>query len=131
MTVSAWRSSGVVRTAIELVVSARDGSNSRVRLAFPFEQHTYLSPRWSPDDRAIAFARTGMSFETVLFVAPADQGDAVGVARSTWIRGYAWRPDGRGLVYSTSRGDTMPYPPSNNLRHHQPGWHRRSIVDLR
>ena len=57
-----------------------------------------------------------MSFETVLFVAPADQGDAVGVARSTWIRGYAWRPDGRGLVYSTSRGDTMPYPPSNNLR---------------
>ena len=53
---------------IELMVSARDGSNSRVRLSFPFDRNAYLSPRWSPDDRAIGFARDGMSFETLLFV---------------------------------------------------------------
>jgi serine/threonine protein kinase len=105
-----------VANRTELIVSARDGSNARTRLSFPNERETYLSPRWSPVDRAISFSRASMSFETVLFVVPVDQGDTCDVARSTWIRGHAWSPDGRGLIYSTSRGDTMPYPPRNNLR---------------
>ena len=101
---------------VELVVAARDGSNARVCAALSGERHTYSSLRWSPDDTSIAFAREGMSFETVLLVVPAEGGDPVAVARSTWIRGLAWRPDGKGIVYSTSRGSSMPYPPNNNLR---------------
>ena len=101
---------------VELAIAGRDGANARVCATLNGNRHTYGSLRWSPDDRSIAFAREGMTFETVLLVVPAEGGVPVAVTRSTWIRGLAWRPDGKGIVYSTSRGSSMPYPPSNNLR---------------
>src|SRR5206468_12818466 len=33
-----------------------------------------------------------------------------------WLRGHAWLRDGAGLVYSSSAGSTLAYPPTNNLR---------------
>jgi len=75
-----------------------------------------LLPRWSSDDRAIAFERIGLSFETLVLVVPVDGGEPRTLARSDWIRGHCWRPDGTGLIYSASRGSTMPYPPVTNLR---------------
>ena len=38
------------------------------------------------------------------------------VARTTWLQGFAWLPDGSGFVYSSSRGSTLLYPPVFNLR---------------
>ncbi len=101
---------------VDLIVAGRDGSGARVCASLPLDRHTYFGVRWSPDDKSIAFGRDGMAFETVLLVVPAEGGTPVAVARSTWIRGLAWRPDGKGIVYSTSRGSSMPYPPHNNLR---------------
>ena len=38
------------------------------------------------------------------------------IVRNDWLQGYSWRPDGTGLVYSSSRGSTSRYPPTFNLR---------------
>ena len=38
------------------------------------------------------------------------------MTRSEWLRGFSWLPDGSGLVYSSSRGSTILYPPVFNLR---------------
>src|SRR4029077_17542773 len=76
----------------------------------------YDGPRWSPDDREIAFNQTG-----TLFVARLDVVTINGLTRRTlatwgWLRGHAWLPDGSAIVYSSSRGSTLAYPPTNNLR---------------
>ena len=38
------------------------------------------------------------------------------MTRSEGLRGFSWLPDGSGLVYSSSRGSTILYPPVFNLR---------------
>jgi serine/threonine protein kinase len=102
---------------VELVVSSLDDSDTHVVAAFPGNAITYSSPRWSPDDTWIACACDRLlSFESRIFVAPAEGGEPQSIARADWIRGMAWRPDGTGLVYSASTGSTLPYPPVCNLR---------------
>jgi serine/threonine protein kinase/WD40 repeat protein len=102
---------------LELVVTGRDGSGGRVVATLPMDGRVCSSPRWSPDDREIAFAQTHyIRFETRVFVVGAEGGEPLVVARADWIRGHAWRPDGSGLVYSASTGSAMPYPPTYSLR---------------
>jgi Tol biopolymer transport system component len=78
----------------------------------------YTSPRWSPDDRSIAFqrisSRTGgfVSIEKVSVV----DGRRQDVGQGQWMRGLSWLADGSGLVYSSSLGSTLWYPPIFNLR---------------
>ena len=38
------------------------------------------------------------------------------MTRSEGLRGFSWLPDGSGLVYSSSRGSTILYPPVFNVR---------------
>ena len=38
------------------------------------------------------------------------------ITRAEWLRGFSWLPDGSGLVYSSSRGSTILYPPVFNVR---------------
>ena len=38
------------------------------------------------------------------------------VAHSAWLKGFCWLPDGSGLIYSSSQGSTLLYPPVFNLR---------------
>ena len=67
---------------IELVVADRDGSDGRVVAALPTDGRTCSSPRWSPDDRQIAFAQAHyVRFETFVFVLDAAGGDLLPVAR--------------------------------------------------
>jgi eukaryotic-like serine/threonine-protein kinase len=100
-----------------LVTVARDGSDAETVAVLP-GGHGYTSPRWSPDDRSIAFQRstsgTGI-FVSIEIVSIADcSRHAIG--RGQWRTGLCWLPDGRGLVYGSSHGSTLLYPPIFNLR---------------
>jgi Tol biopolymer transport system component len=100
---------------IELVTIARDGSQ-RISVARVSPESVYRSPRWSPDDRFLAFQRDSLGFANSLEIVPTAGGEPREVARSAWLKGFAWLPDGSGLVYSSSRGSTLLYPPIFNLR---------------
>ena len=101
---------------VELVVATRDGWSTQCVVALP-PDHLYTSPRWSPDDQMIAFQHASSSaFDMRLEVVAVDGGGRREVARSEYLAGFAWLPAGDGLVYSTSAGSTLLYPPTLNLR---------------
>ena len=100
----------------ELVTLARDGSEAD-RIARLTDQHPYDQPRWSPDDRSIAFHRgIGNAFDEALCLVPAAGGTVRELVRGASLKGLAWLPDTSGLVYSSSLGSTILYPPIFNLR---------------
>ena len=93
---------------IQLVTSSLDGSD--VRAVATLEARYYRYPRWSPDNRLVAF-QAGDGFRWDIYVASAD-GEAEVVKLTDdnrLIDGLTWLPDGTGIVYTTSRGSTMPY----------------------
>jgi eukaryotic-like serine/threonine-protein kinase len=101
---------------VVLTTVARDGSDPQ-RVANVPLGHFWRSPRWSPDDAWLAFHGRGLTiWDEVLWVVPARGGDRRQVARATFMRGVSWLPDGSGLVYSSAKGSTLPYPPTFNLR---------------
>jgi len=74
-------------------------------------------PRWSPDDRWIGFqTHSGSSFEDRINVIPVAGGTAKVLARGEDLHGITWSSDGSALVYSSSSGSTILYPPVYNLR---------------
>ncbi len=103
--------------SVELVAIARNGSR-RDRVTSLSPACTYSWPRWSPDDRSIAFQRMspGNRFDVGLEIVSVSGGERREVTRSEWLRGFSWLPDGSGLVYSSSRGSTILYPPVFNVR---------------
>ena len=101
--------------AVALVATTIDGASpSTVLMLSP--EFRYECPRWSRDDREIAFQQTGTLFVARIEVATVAGGARRTVARAGWMRGHTWLPDGSGLVYSSSAGSTLAYPPTNNLR---------------
>ena len=112
--IALFQSSG---ESVELVAVARNGSR-RERVARLSPQYVYTSPRWSPDDRSIAIQRLNIAnqFNVSLEIVQVSSGECREVTRSEWLRGFSWLPDGSGLVYSSSRGSTILYPPVFNLR---------------
>jgi serine/threonine protein kinase len=99
---------------IELVTASRDGAAVELVAQFPPARY-YLYPRWSPDGKWIAFQR-GDSIRFDLFVAPATGGEPRQLTRDNiMMQGLAWLPDSSGVVYSSSRGNTMPYLPTSGL----------------
>jgi Tol biopolymer transport system component/DNA-binding winged helix-turn-helix (wHTH) protein len=99
---------------IELATLTRDGSGT-VRTQ-PLEPGgKYLSPRWSPDDRWLAFQRFDVAFVQEVFVVEAAGGTPHRVASAARLAGFAWVRDGSGLIYSSSAGSTVLYPPTTNL----------------
>jgi Tol biopolymer transport system component len=101
---------------VALVTMARDGSQVR-RVLFLPDGFTYTSPRWSPDGRMIAISHaSNVAWEQCLDLVSVGDGERRMVVRNDWLRGFTWRPDGTGIVYSSSRGSTVRYPPTFNLR---------------
>ena len=102
---------------IALVLVTRDGSGEHeVKQVPPNSQYDY--PRWSPDDRWIAFQQddlTGFN-KRVFVVSAAPGGDLQEIARGADLAGLSWLPTGSGIVYSSSSGSTVLYPPMFNLR---------------
>ncbi|MCA1652117.1 MAG: protein kinase, partial [Acidobacteria bacterium] len=103
---------------IALVLVTRDGSGTDQLKPVP-PTFIYEYPRWSPDDRWIAFQQDnfGGGFDKRVLVVSADlEGDPREIARGDDLRGLSWLPAGSGIVYSSSAGSTVLYPPLFNLR---------------
>src|SRR5713101_880332 len=99
---------------LELTVADPDGSNSRKVAALPTE-YNYSELRWSPDDQKLGFQR-GRTFDYDVFYVPAEGGSTQAITRDgNPLAGFAWLPDGSGVVYSSSRGDTVLYLRTMNL----------------
>jgi Tol biopolymer transport system component len=98
---------------MELAVAGRDGSNATA-LA-PLEPgYYYLTPRWSPDDRTIAYQR-GVSNVHEIFVVPAEGGSPRQItSHGGLIEGLTWTGPS-GIVFSSSQGSTIFYMPVTNL----------------
>lgn len=98
---------------IQLLTSALDGSNMRAIARFDADYHRY--PRWSPDNRWIAFERgDGLRYD--LFIVSALGGVPRQLTHDRNIMsGLAWYPDSAGLIYGSSRGSTVPYLPPMRL----------------
>ena len=100
-----------------LAILERDGSTVQRVKQLPALAE-FGCPRWSPDDRWIAFVGAiEIAFNRAVYVMDAAGDDEPkAVANAQNIEGLAWLPDGSGLVYASSAGSTMTYPPVFNLR---------------
>jgi serine/threonine protein kinase len=111
--IAIFRSAG---EKVELVMLARGGSHAERVTLLPADR-PYSLPRWSPDDRWIGFlSASSAAFDNALEIVSAADGERRAVAHSPWLRGFSWLPDGSGLVFSSSAGSTLLYPPIFNLR---------------
>lgn len=99
---------------LELTIADPDGSNPRMLASLPNE-YNYSDLRWSPDDQRIGFQR-GRTFDYDVFYVPSEGGSPQPVTRDgNPLSGFAWLPDSSGVVYSSSRGDTVLYLRTMNL----------------
>jgi Tol biopolymer transport system component len=98
---------------IQLLTSALSGSDVRAIARFDADYHRY--PRWSPDNRWIAFERgDGLRYD--LFVVSALGGEPRQLTHDRNIMsGLAWSPDSAAIIYGSSRGSTVPYLPPLRL----------------
>jgi len=104
----------VAKDGIQLVASPADGSKFDVVAEFPATTYR-LYPRWSPDGRWFAFHQ-GDSIRFDVFIVPAAGGTPRKVTHeNNQISGFGWLPDSTGIVYSSSRGGSMPYLPTLSL----------------
>jgi len=100
-----------------LAILSRDGALVERQMPLP-DGAAFRSPRWSPEDRWIAFDVVGDGAANhTLYITDTGTGAASKrLVNATFIQGVAWLPDGSGLVYASSAGSTMVYPPIFNLR---------------
>jgi Tol biopolymer transport system component len=99
-----------------LIVARRDGASVERTINVPVGQ-LYSYPRWSPDDRWIAFqSADAINFDNQLSIVSATGGESRAMARGDYLYGLAWLADGTGLVFSSAQGSTVLYPPTFNLR---------------
>ena len=99
---------------IELVAATPDASKIDVTARFDPARY-FLHPRWSPDGAWIAY-QSGDSIRFEVYVVPSVGGTPTQVTQeNNMINGFAWLPDSSGIVFSSSRGDTMPYLPTSGL----------------
>jgi len=104
----------LAKEGIQLGTSPPDASKFDVICQFAPSTY-YLYPRWSPDGKWIAFQR-GDSIRFDIFVTAASEGQPRQLTHDNdMMAGFGWLPDSTGIVYSSSRGGTMPYLPALGL----------------
>jgi len=100
---------------VQLVVSDRYAQDQRV---ITQSQPTFEStnPRWSPDDRWIAYLHANNLWADDVSVISSSGGPPRDVTHeATLMAGLAWLPDSSGVVYSSARGNTVLYLPIMHL----------------
>jgi Tol biopolymer transport system component len=103
----------VVDGKIQLVTAAIDGSDIRVIIPSSAGYHRF--PRWSPDGKWIAFQR-GDGVRDDIFVVDANGGEARPLTNDrSVLSGLTWLPSSEAILFSSSRGTTIPYLPSLRL----------------
>jgi len=101
---------------LALVTISLDGTVLREIKRFP-KLYGYDLPRWSPDDRWIAYVRGwNYQFDFLIQVIAVQGGEPRDAAHGEILRGFSWLPDSVGLVDSSASGSTILYPPIFNLR---------------
>jgi len=95
----------------------RDRSSSEVRVAAQLTaSESYDLPRWSPDDKQIAFMARPTLYTNQIAVVPASGGQMRLIAdEDVYMGGYCWKPDASGLIYSSSLESTVLYLPTMHL----------------
>jgi eukaryotic-like serine/threonine-protein kinase len=93
---------------IQLVTSTLEGSD--VQVVATLETRHYRYPRWSPDNRWIAF-QAGDGFRgDIHYVAVRGGSKPVSLTNDyRFTEGLTWLPDSTGIVFASSRGSTVPY----------------------
>jgi serine/threonine protein kinase/Tol biopolymer transport system component len=99
---------------LELAIADRDGSNSRTVSRLPAGK-IYSSLRWSPDDRMLGFQQGQVFSYDIYYVSVTGGEPQAATQDGNPLAGFAWLPDSSGVVYATSRGETMLYLPTMNL----------------
>jgi Tol biopolymer transport system component len=99
---------------VVLAIASRDGI--QVKTIPVVTALEYFTPRWSPDDRSIAFIINEGNLMNVIYVTDLASGLTHEIVRTRNMKGLTWLPDGSGLVYSSAAGSTLRYPPGFNLR---------------
>ncbi len=98
-----------------LAILSRNGSTVERRLPVP-NYEFYSHPRWSPDDRWLAYQRqSNLTFRETMYVVPAAGGEPRTLVDSTALEGLCWLPGGSGLIFASAAGSTFPYPPTFSL----------------
>jgi Tol biopolymer transport system component len=98
---------------IQLVSTSLDGGDLQVvtRAVAGYYGH----PRWSPDEQWIAFQQ-GDGVRNDIYVVAAAGGQPRKITNDrNVISGLAWIPDGTGIIYGSSRGNSVPYLPALSL----------------
>ena len=107
----------LVEKTIELVTAPLDVSSVTVLARFDPTSGFYMFPRWSPDGKWIAY-QAGENVEQEIYIVPAGGGEPKRLTDGArGVNGFAWLPDSSGILYSSSRDDTMPYLPTARLWH--------------
>ena len=99
---------------IDLVTVSPEGDDVRAIARFA-EPVYYKYPRWSPDSKWIAYQRGDGVRWDIFAVTVADGSNRQLTNDNSQIHGLSWLPDSSGIVYSSSRGTTMAYLPTQAL----------------
>lgn len=100
---------------VELVTADRGGSDERVVTTFS-PSFGYRCPRWSPDDKTIAYVHSLENWNEDVYSVSASGGKPRLLTQDRTLNGgIAWLPDGSGIVYSSARGSTLLYLPTMHL----------------
>jgi eukaryotic-like serine/threonine-protein kinase len=99
---------------IELTTADADGSNPHSIAKLPGD-YIYSNLRWSPDDRMLAY-QSGRTFDYDVFYVLVTGGAPRRITQDgNPESGFSWLPDGSGVIFSSSRGDTVLYMRTMNL----------------
>lgn len=99
---------------IELMVADRDGSNPHLITRLPGD-YIYSNLRWSPDDRMLGY-QSGRTFDYDIFYVPIGGGEPHRITQDgNPEAGFSWLPDSSGVIFSSSRGETVLYMRTMNL----------------
>ena len=99
---------------IELTVADGDGSNAHLITRLRGD-YIYSNLRWSPDDRMLGY-QSGRTFDYDIFYVPISGGEPHRITQDgNPEAGFSWLPDSSGVIFSSSRGDTVLYMRIMNL----------------